>query len=215
LQSGDGWVFDRSIQQGANGYSDQRLALVVERVDSDAMVVGIKPDGAPGGYQDHIVGLDWSQRRIIDGQETVTGRPFSFPLTVSSAWTADYDDPTPHGQQLYAHVHRTYRVVGWEDVVVPAGTFRAVRIEMRGTIEARLAAATAPLSGAATAPSAIAGASTAEQTQSRTVHVLNNATLFYVPSVKYFAKNVEEQYNSENVLTRRETNVLVSFKVTP
>ena len=31
------------------------------------MVVGVKPDGAPVNYQDHIVGLDWSQRLLADG----------------------------------------------------------------------------------------------------------------------------------------------------
>ena len=38
------------------------------------------------------------------------------------------------------------------------------------------------------------------------------STFYYAPEVKYWVKEVKEDYNSENIRTRRQTDVLISFK---
>jgi hypothetical protein len=105
LKSGDLWIYDQTRERGTTGFSQQRIDLTVDRVDSETMVIGIKADGAPTSFQDHVAGLDWSQRRMVNGQQTTTGRPFTFPLTVGSTWSADYDEPRPQGIQVSAHFH--------------------------------------------------------------------------------------------------------------
>ena len=212
LQVGDSWVYDQTHEAGQTGFAEQRVDLAIDRVSSDTMLVGIKRDGAPTAFQDHISGLDWSQRRMVDGKETVTGRPFSFPLKVGDTWTADYAEPTPHGLQTYAHFQTTYKVVGWEDVTVPAGTFHALKIEANGTADGRI---NIPASAASAAVATPGGATTMAHTQRAQSGVLRMITygeFYYVPEVKYYVKSVEEQYNGENVRTRRDTWALVSFK---
>jgi hypothetical protein len=211
LQPGDSWVYDRTHEQGANGFARQRIDLVIERVATDTLVVGIKTDGAPGAFEDHISGPDWSQRRIVDGQETVTGRPFSFPLTIGSSWTADYVDPRQHGLQTFAHFHTTYKVIGWEDVQVPAGTFHALKIEATGTVEGQMAAAAAGASASMATASGATSVSRVERAPSRAVQAITYSAFYYAPEIKYYVKSVNEQYNSDNVLTRRDTDTLVSF----
>jgi hypothetical protein len=215
FQTGDSWVYDRANEKGTSGFSRQRLDLTIERVDTDTMIVGIKPDGAPGNYQDHISGLDWSQRRVVAGQQTVTGRPFNFPLTVGSTWEADYVEPRPSGLQTFAHFHTTYKVVGWEDVVVPAGTFHVLKIEAKGMAEGRLASPAMVTGGAVAGSSGSTSFSRAQKAQSEVIQNLTYAAFYYAPEVRYFVKSVEEQSNSENVLTSRDTQNLVSFKVRP
>src|ERR1700748_3598445 len=91
MRAGDSWVFDQTAEKGQTGFSDDRVDVAVERVDGDTMLVGLKRDGAPTGYVDSIVGADWSRRLLLNGQETVTNRPFAFPLAVGEHWTGDWD----------------------------------------------------------------------------------------------------------------------------
>jgi hypothetical protein len=212
LKIGDSWVFDRSFERGASGYSKQRLDFVVERVAPERMVVGIKLDGSPAAFEDHIMGPDWSQRRITNGEQTTTGRPFAFPLTIGKTWTSDYVDPTRHGLQVSATHHDTYKVVGWEDVATPAGSFHALKIESDDKVEAKFLAANGAVGGVVTTSDGSTVVAHTEQAGPRTVFAEVFSALYYVPEVKYWVKTVREDFNSEGVRTGRQTDVLVSFK---
>jgi len=212
FQIGDTWVYDRTHEVGANGFSKQTIDLTIDRVDAETMLVGIKPDGAPSAFVDHITGLDWSQRRMVDGQETVTGRPFLFPLKIGSTWTADYVQPRPQGVQTSAHFHTTYKVVGWEDVVVPAGTFHALKIEANGTAEGQISTPASAVASVVATPSGGTSVAHSERAHSGVVHVITYDAFYYVPEIKYYVKRIEEQYNGDNVRTVRDTDTLVSFK---
>jgi hypothetical protein len=208
LSTGDSWVYDRRFERGTNGFADRRVVLRIDRVDDDQMLVGIKQDGAPGNFQDHMTGLDWSIRRIIDGKQTVTARPFAFPLTIGKTWTADYTDGQPHGNQQSIRSHTAYRVVGWEDVTVPAGTFHALKIEASGETETRLAHAASQT--IISAPGAAAISSNAGSGPT-TVDQISHTILYYAPDVRYFVKTIRENYDAGNVLIQRETEELASF----
>jgi hypothetical protein len=187
LKPGDTWVFDRSTERGTSGFSDQHIDLKVEHVGVDTMVVGIKPDGSPNDFEDHVMGADWSQRRLVDGNQTTTGRPLAFPLEVGKTWTSDYTDPTRFG-------------------------FHAIKIESDDKIKAHFMAANAAVGGAlSTADGATVIAKT-NHAGPHTEYAETFSTFYYVPEIKYWVKSVEETYNSENVRTRRQINLLVSFK---
>lgn len=212
VQPGDTWVYDRTHEQGTNGFSQQRIDLTIDRIDSETMLVGLKVDGAPSAFMDHITGLDWSQRRMVEGRETVTGRPFFFPLKIGSTWTADYVQPRPQGVQTSAHFHTTYKVVGWEDVSVPAGTFHALKIEGNGAAEGQISTPASAVGGAVVTPSGGTTVAHTERAHSSVIHVITYSAFYYVPEIKYYVKCVEEQYNGDNVRTMRDTDTLVSFK---
>jgi hypothetical protein len=212
LKPGDTWVFDRSTERGTSGFSDQHLDLRIEHVGVDTMVVGIKPDGSPNDFEDHVVGSDWSQRHIIDGKQTPTAQPLAFPLEVGKTWTSGFVDSTRYGLQVSAEHQTTHKVTGWEDVTTPAGTFHALRIESDDKVKAQFIAANAAIGGAvATADGATVVAKT-NHSGPHTEYAEILSTFYYVPEIKYWAKSVEDTYNSDNVRTRRQTNSLISFK---
>jgi len=215
LKAGDSWVFDRTIEQGTTGYSDKRMVLRIEHVGVDTMVVGLKVEGAPADFEDHVVGIDWSQRRIIDGTQTTSGRPLSFPLEIGKTWTSDYVDPTHYGLQVSSENHETYKVVGWEDVTTPAGTFHALRIESDDKVKAQFMAANAAVSGGIATADGATVVAHANHAGAHTAYGEFFSTFYYVPEIKYWVKSVQENYNSENVRTKRQTDLLVSFKPAP
>jgi hypothetical protein len=212
LKPGDSWVFDRAIERGTTGYTDQHVVLKVQRVGADSMVVGLKTEGSPVDFEDHVMGADWSQRRIIDGVQTVTGRPFAFPLTIGKTWTSTYTDPTRHGLQTSAEHHETYKVTGWEDVTTPAGTFHALKVESDDKVKGQFMAASGVVGGALTTADGSTVVAHTDRSGPHTAYGEFFSTFYYVPEIKYWVKTVQENYNGENVRTERRTDTLVSFK---
>lgn len=213
FRPGDSWVFEETLEKGQNGFDQRIMDLTIERVDDETMEVGVKRDGAPGNYIDQMVGKDWSKRQVIDGQERTTLRPFKFPLDPGQTWSVDFTDRTRRGQVLANRVERNYRATGWEDVTVPAGTYRAMKIEAQGTDTLVADIPSTAVSGAAASPSG--GATTVSHAQHggrQTIVRQIRAELYYVPPIKDFVKVVEEQFNTDNVRISRHTTTLVSFK---
>jgi hypothetical protein len=59
---------------------------------------------------------------------------YSFPLTVGKRWEGKYSFPSPAtGARL--NTSQQGRVDGWEEIKVPAGTFKAVKITLTRDIE--------------------------------------------------------------------------------
>jgi hypothetical protein len=212
LKPGDSWVFDRAFERGTSGFLDRRVDLKIERVGADSMIVGIKPDGAPTAFEDHIVGSDWSQRRLINGEQTTIGRPLSFPLTIGKTWTGAFVDPTRHGLQTSTEHRETYKVTGWEDVTTPAGTFHTLKIEADDKVKAQFMAASGAIGGAVTTADGSTVVAHTDKSGPHTEYGEFFSTFYYAPEVKYWVKMVKEDFNSEGVRTQRETDVLTAFK---
>lgn len=212
FKAGDAWVFDETHEQGQNGFSNERVDLVIERVDGDTMLIGVKRDGAPTGYQDQVRGTDWSQRLVVNGQETITNRPNAFPMSVGQSWTSDWTDPTRRGNLLSGHAHRTCTATGWEDITVPAGTFHAMKIVCKGLDELQLEV---PAQAAAGTVAGGGGSTSVAHVQKGGRVAVTHVTYgegWYVPELKTRVKNVDESYNTDDVRLKRSTEVLVSFK---
>jgi hypothetical protein len=215
LKPGDAWVFERSVERGTSNFTSQRLAFRIEHVGSDTMVIGLKPEGSPADFEEHVVGTDWSQRRLIDGAQATTGRPLSFPMAVGKTWSSDFVDPNRHGLQTSAAHHITYKAAGWEDVTTPAGTFHTIRIESDDKVKAQFLAANSAIGGAVTTADGSTVVAQSQTAGPRTVYMEIYSTIYYSPQVKYWVKTVDEQYNSESVRVLRRTDLLESFKPAP
>jgi hypothetical protein len=212
IKVGDSWVFDSTVEKGA-AFGQQRLDFTVERLDDDTMVLGIKRDEAPGPFEDHVVGQDWSHRLLADGEETVTTRPFSFPMSVGQRWSVDYVDSTRRGAQTSDHVRKTYKVVGWEDVTVPAGTFHAIKVEAHGVDLDTIQVPAAAVGGAVASSDGATSVSHTQRGGQDSLTRVTYAELYYVPKIKSYVKSIEEQYNADNIRLISETQVLVSYKL--
>jgi len=211
LKVGDSWLYDDVTEAGATAYKETRLNLVVERLNADTMTVGIKHEGAPTAFEDHVVGMDWSQRRLVDGQQAVTTKPFEFPLNIGRKWTVDYIDATRRGNQLSSHVRRTYSVSGWTDITVPAGHFHAIEVVADGVDEATIAVPA--MAGSAVVASSGGSTSMSHAQRGGVGKIIRptHAEFYYVPALKNVAKSIEEQYNTDNVRLTRQTRTLITF----
>jgi hypothetical protein len=208
---GDSWVYEQSHQQGTQGFGQQRLDMTIERTGEDTILIGMKPDGVPMAYEDHVMGPDLSQHRIVDGKDVETVRPLNFPMAVGQSWSVDFTDPTRRGQQASAHIHRTYKVIGWEDVVVPAGTFHAIEVESSGVDQAVIDVPNVAMGGAMASPQGATAISQSQRGGRQLLTVRWHSEMYYAPAVKNFVKSVEEQFNTDGVLVSRDTRLLDSF----
>lgn len=208
---GDSWLLETTSETGQSGFRQGRIMLVVRGLDSDTITVGIKPDGAPTAFEDHVVGTDWSQRRLMEGAEKPTTRPLRFPMKIGDSWSIDYLDATQRGTQRSDHVRRGYRVIGWQDITVPAGSFHAMVIDARGVDEIMVDIPSTAGSIVATTPNATRGIVQAQKGGTRLIRQVTHSQFFYVPEVRYWVKSIEERFNSDDVLMTRETRDLVKF----
>lgn len=215
LKVGDLWSYDETNESGQSGFLQRRLDVSVERVSDASMEIGVKQGGAPTGPQDRVFGLDWSKSRMLDGKETITTRPYAFPMTVGQSWAVDYVDPTRRGAQVSVQVRRTYKVVGWEDIQAPAGAFHALKIEANGADRSILEVPATAVSGAAAGSGGATTVTHAERGGKREIINKIYEELYYVPEVKNYVKYVHEQYSADGVRLFRQSQMMVSYKVAP
>lgn len=215
LKGGDSWVYEVTYDKGTKGFRTQVEDLSVDRVDSDAMVVGVKVDGAPGEPVEHVVGRDWSLVRMVNGAEVISAKPLAFPLSVGETWTVDYTDPKQHGLQTSTVYHTRYTVVGWEDVETPAGKFHALKIECKGTWQANFAAANGTVASAvASGPNS----TIVMQHGAAGAHAMSGELLkvaYYAPEAKQLVSVVQDTYDGDGVRVYRESRKLMSYKLAP
>jgi hypothetical protein len=133
-------------------------------------------------------------------------------MKVGDSWTADWNDPRHQGNQTSAHFHKTYKVVGWEDVTVPAGTFHALKIEENGIGDGQITTPAMAGSGVVGAPGTATTVTHVQASRRGVVHITTYAAIYYAPEVKHAVKSTEEQYNTSNVMIGRQTEELVSYK---
>ncbi|WP_420383266.1 hypothetical protein [Novosphingobium sp.] len=211
LKVGDSWVFNDVTEKGPTGYNERRTNIVVQRLGDDTMNIGIKRDGAPGAFEDQLIGLDWSHRRFVDGKQTVTTRPFEFPLSVGHQWTVDFVDSTRRGNQISVHVRQTYKVVGWEDITVAGGHFHTVKVVSDGVNDGTVEVAATAGTSVAASSSGTAAISHGQRGGIGKLVRVTHGEFYYAPEIKSAVKSLEEQYSPDNVLLIREKRELVSF----
>ena len=162
---------------------------------------------------EQLAGPDWSRRRSVNGAETVVNEPLSFPLSIGKSWQIEYTEAHPNRVHSSEHFRTPYKVIGWEDVTVPAGTFHALKIEAEGQWSAIMAPAVTNVSGARVDAQ---GATTVMQSSRAGGATFSGRTykaFWYVPSVKRWVKSVEEYYDTNERRTERYTDELESYKV--
>ena len=137
IKVGDRWVY-RNINLWKNEESAS-VELKVAAIKGDTMTVDrtlIDSKGAAGA------GIERSSRRTADRSTWTLLDPnvthgkrltLLFPLEVGKTWDFEYSIKRPDGD-VVTH-KRSARVEAWEDVEVPAGRFRALRVVHSGRTE--------------------------------------------------------------------------------
>lgn len=125
---GAAWSVRVTNLDDGSSYEETRRAISVD-------YKGGKYPGTTIGYQVFVV--DPATRNLVailrNGNEESTWDPdtgqFSWPLFVGKTWSSEFTENEAVAQRRYIGVRPNRRVEAYEDVTVPAGTFKAFRIQ--------------------------------------------------------------------------------------
>jgi hypothetical protein len=215
VKPGDTWTYRATHQLGLVGHETHQVATVV-RAGPSEVLLSIQEVGSTLPPRDQLVGADWSRFRNVDGKDTVVNRPFDFPLSPGKTWQVEYKDDHPTDRKHSSEkITEKYSVTGWEDVTVPAGTFKALKIECEG----QWTAVIAPAVGAAAQTRSDAQGSTVVMQTNRAAPQTVTGRLYkafwYVPSVKRWIKTDEEYFNTSGARSEVSSDELESYKLAP
>jgi hypothetical protein len=129
VKEGDSWVYQLT-NLAVNVPKPVRVVTRVTFASADAIVTISRTED--GRENDSQFTAEWNAISLASGW--VFDRPqriHKFPLTVGETYPFLFES-TMRGRPARYRNEGTAKVVGWEDVIVPAGKFRAVKIELRG-----------------------------------------------------------------------------------
>src|ERR1039457_1937421 len=213
VKPGDRWVCKSVTESGRNGWIEKHKEFTVIRNTPTSVLLSIKEVGSKLPPHEQLVGSDWSVFKNINGEEVIVSRPFKFPLDQGKTWEIDYTEDHPSKERKNQRIHLVYRVVGWEDLEVPAGKFKAMKIEAEGNWKAEIEPSVGATASTKAGPS---GSTTIVQTNKalpKSVTGRIYKAFWYEPSVKRFVKIIEEDFNVQGARNGRFTMELESFKV--
>ena len=212
----DQWTYATKFEEAGRETILRKVAFSVIRSSSRSLVVSVRLNDSDTGSRQEVLNPDWSKPISINGVEVVTRRPFNFPLEVGKTWTVNYVEPGVAPGVKFQRNEMTYTVVGWEDVKVPAGQFKALKIEVDGTWYKEFDEQ-GPLAASSITN---AGPTTNVQAATRKAYTPPPATgrryqvWWYAPEVKREIKLINETTSSNGNLGLRESSELEVFSLT-
>ncbi|MGO9312057.1 MAG: hypothetical protein ACLQDI_04900 [Syntrophobacteraceae bacterium] len=213
VKPGDSWTYRDTIEKGQSGWVQKYTECTVIRAGVTGILLSMKEKGSTQAPKEQLLGKDWSRFRNINGKETVVNQPFLFQLKQGKSWKIEYTEDHPNKGHKTEQIHTTYSVIGWEDVDVPSGHFKAIKVEAEGKWIAELEPSIKVDSSTQANKN---GATVVMQSQKVTPQSATGRlykAFWYVPEIKRFVKSVEEYYNAGGIRNERYTDELDSFKV--
>jgi hypothetical protein len=209
LNPGDSWTYENSNEaRGTTRVTHDVLTLT--RVDARELAIEVHPVGTPGPGREILSGPDWSRVRSVNGKLTVVNQPLSYPLTLGKQWALDFSEDNPNRFHTREQWHMVYRVAGWEEITLPAGTFRALKIEGDGTWTADLPSNTLVTRGRAPNGTDVLTRTTQG---ARVVSGRFLKTFWYVAEVHRWVRSEEDIYDSNGVRTARSVATLEAYSL--
>jgi hypothetical protein len=212
VKTGDTWIYRSTTERGASGWNQTEEEIKVTRVTPTTIFIATKPAGSTQPPKEMLVGPDWSRVRDVNGTQTVVNRPLAFPLSDGKSWDVVYTEQNPNKNHKSEKFDNHFRVVGYETVQVPAGSFRALKIESEGHWEAVVAPGQSVVQGGQTGQSGTTMVTQVQNTAERQTSGRLYKAFWYAPEVKRWVRSVEEYYSSGGVRNERYSEELESFK---
>ncbi len=134
LEKGDCWTY--RAQGLAYRPASHEYEYCITLIDtSKKLVLGIVTLKDDGREFDTVHTLEWTLHASHSGLISSDGfKPYKFPLKVGDSYSTKFEfKDTRYGQNA-GEARYDIKVVGWEDVTVPAGTFRALKVEGSGSV---------------------------------------------------------------------------------
>ena len=132
VKVGDSWTYQR-IDYNANQPRDKYTVRVIVAQDGVIKAMGVQ-SGSETTYT-----ADWNAVKLRRLSFNPHSGWFKFPLQVGETYSAEFgsiftNEVRGETVQFDGRNSRTVKVVGWEEVVVPAGKFRALHIVSEGLL---------------------------------------------------------------------------------
>ena len=213
LKPGDSWVYRNTREQTPSLWRQIREEINVVRATPSRVYLSSKDVGTTQAPREFVRGLDWSRARDVNGVETVVNQPLSFPLTPGKKWDLHYAEEHPNKTHRSEDWNDRYTVTGTESVTVPAGTFKAMKVEAEGTWTAQMEPVNTVVQGAQASQNGATAVSQINKVAADKVSGRTYRAFWYVPELKRWAKAVEEYYGANGVLMERTSSELESFKL--
>jgi hypothetical protein len=133
VEIGDCWAYrtENMNNKGPIGEYNMCVSLVDPSKNVILAVATRKSDG-----REFDVSFDtaWNPRTSIMGFIIAGDARFlRFPADVGDTYSFEYETRRPNEIQVLGRSTYNVKVVGWEDVTVPAGRFRALKVQGEGT----------------------------------------------------------------------------------
>lgn len=137
VKVGDTWIYNKL--DGWNNVLEDVSLVRVRRVGDDGILMEASGlDGSHPAQIERTAGFNLVRLRAPNFTKTTLPfyPNFSFPLWVGKTWKGKvaFESTDQPGKEVEAELEA--RVVGYESVTVPAGTFYALRIELGGPYRA-------------------------------------------------------------------------------
>lgn len=213
IKPGDAWVYRTTSQlRGKPAEQAEEEATVSEVTDAGIHCL-VKKSGSTQPPHDVYAARDWSRVRKVNGTDTVVNRPFSFPLSIGKTWNVEYTEDHPNKNHRTEQFSSKYAVIGFEPVQVPAGTFNALKIEVKGQWTAELESEQTIVHRTMVIRHGSPDITTLAESVPRTATGGIRKVIWYAPEVRRWVKSVEEYYASNGLLNERHVTELMSYKM--
>jgi len=125
---GDKWIFDREGPMEVTGSDAQYYAVQFSGV--------IFPKDTSGTALFERLTFNVKYMLVDDQRKEYTGlrkKILNFPLTLGKEWKYLYqvDEKGPFGDMVATEYQETFRILGWEELEVRAGKFKAIKVEYK------------------------------------------------------------------------------------
>lgn len=213
VKAGDTWTYIDTTEKGPSGWAQTHDQITVSRVTTASIYYTSKQSGSTLTPRERFCAADWSRVRDVNGKETTVNRPLAFPLEVGKTWEVRYSEQHPNKVHKLEQWNSKFTVVGYETIEVPAGKFKALKVEAEGQWSAEMEPAN----------TVVQGAKATQETTTMVTQVSRSGTslatgriyeaFWYVPEIKRWVKSVEEYYGSGGERNERYSSELESFKL--
>jgi hypothetical protein len=130
VKQGDRWIYRRTDNRTnkSAGTREERVTFANDATIHTVVVLFGKDQETDATYTS-----SWNNVSSFDGGVfSPDAGTLRFPLRAGDTYKADFENRRPRRGAFHVTHQRTAKVVGWEAVAVPAGKFRALKVEVEG-----------------------------------------------------------------------------------